>query len=124
MIDTTIYKQKLEEHLKEIETELSTIGIHNPRSDDWEAVVDKENNKEADQNSESDMAEDLDEREGTLTALEIEYRNIKRALQKIADGVYGICEISGDPIEEARLQIKPDARTSIAHMGEEDKLPL
>jgi len=124
MIDTTAHKAKLEERLKSIIAELSTIGIYNPEIDDWTAVPDKEMGNEADKNNEADIAEDSEERKSTLSALEIDYRDIKRALKKIEDGTYGVCEISGEQIEEARLQIKPSARTNVANIGEEDKLPL
>ncbi len=124
MIDTKIYKEKLEDKLKRVTEELSDLGVHNPITDDWQAVPDQENVAEADQNSEADEMEDSDERQSTLTTLEIEYRSVKRALAKIENGTYGICEISQAPIEEGRLKIKPDARTCVAHMDEEDKLPL
>jgi len=124
MIETTAYKTKLEEQLKNIVEDLSVIGVRNLETDDWIAIPDKEMGSEADPNSEADIAEESEERQATLSVLEIEYRDIKRALKKIEEGTYGICEISGEPIEEARLQAKPDARTSIAHMDEEDKLPL
>ena len=66
----------------------------------------------------------MEERRATLSALETEYRDIKRALQKIADGNYGTCEICGEPIEEDRLNFKPTARTCTKHMNDESQLPL
>ncbi len=34
-------------------------------------------------------------------------KDIKKALDKLAKGSYGICEICGKPIEEARLELLP-----------------
>lgn len=126
MTDFSQYKKRLEEQLATITEELRSIGIHDPQSDDWEAVPDQElsGTGEADINTGADISEEVDERQSTLSDLEKEYRDIKRALKKIEDGTYGICEISGLPIEEKRLNIKPDARTCIAHMHDEYQLPI
>ncbi len=42
---------------------------------------------------------------------------IDAALQRIADGGYGRCEVCGEAIPEERLQARPTARTCIAHAG-------
>lgn len=41
-------------------------------------------------------------------------RDIDRALQRIQDRTYGICEATGQPITKARLEAKPWATYSIA----------
>jgi RNA polymerase-binding transcription factor DksA len=46
----------------------------------------------------------------TLTMVEDELREVDDALRRLADGTYGMCEVCGRPIEEARLQAKPAAR--------------
>lgn len=124
MLDLPKFQQRLEEQLKTITAELNTIGNHNPLTDDWEARPDTEDLSEADINTEADAIEDYNERLSTLATLETEYRDIKRALNKISNGTFGICEISGEPIEEARLEAKATARTSSKHMDEEGQLPL
>jgi RNA polymerase-binding transcription factor DksA len=40
---------------------------------------------------------------------------IDAALQRIADGAYGTCEVDGTPIEFERLQALPWARTHVKH---------
>jgi RNA polymerase-binding transcription factor DksA len=40
---------------------------------------------------------------------------IDRALAKLVDGTYGICEVSGDPIPKARLQAIPQARERVEY---------
>ncbi|MBP9836344.1 MAG: TraR/DksA C4-type zinc finger protein [Candidatus Pacebacteria bacterium] len=124
MLNLNEYKNKLEIELEKITEELKTLGVHNPETDDWIENVGETNLTEADSNVEADMAEDMEERGSTLSALEIEYRNIKRALTKLEAGTFGICEISGEPIEEDRLNFKPTARTCKTHMEEEGQLPL
>lgn len=125
MIDTNKFKEFLETQLKDITVELSTVGVHVEETDDWVATPDpKGDNPDADENTNADLVESWNEKRATLSDLEIEYRDIKRALQKIESGTYGVCEISGEPIEEKRLEARPDARTCIAHMNEESTLQL
>jgi RNA polymerase-binding transcription factor DksA len=124
MIDLQKYQTRLEDLLAIITKDLTTIAKHDPSTDDWEAVPDNTDLDSADINLEADAVESWNERRATVSALEIEYRDIKRALQKIATGTYGICEISGEPIEEKRLEAKPTARTNMAHLDAEGQLPL
>jgi RNA polymerase-binding protein DksA len=49
-----------------------------------------------------------------LSATQKEYlREIDEALQRIEDGIYGVCEITGKAIGLARLRAIPTARLSI-----------
>ena len=49
-----------------------------------------------------------------LSATQTEYlREIAEALQRIEDGTYGICEVSGGEINAERLRAVPTARLSI-----------
>lgn len=125
MTDVSFYQTKLEEQLAAVTAELQTIGTYDEATDNWEAIPDEEDLAvDADENTNADSVEAWNERRATLSDLERDYRNIKRALGKIAAGTYGICEVSGEPIEEKRLTFKPDARTCMAHMDEEGQLPL
>ncbi|MCB9814532.1 hypothetical protein H6784_03895 [Candidatus Nomurabacteria bacterium] len=118
------FQIQLEAELKSITAELSTIAVNSPDSDDWVAIPDSEELGNADENVEADAVEEWNERRAVLAQLEIRYRNIKRALQKITDGTYGICEISGKEIETERLQANPAARTNLANMDREKELTL
>ena len=102
--------------------ELSDIAVHNPVTDDWEVKTSEAS--EADESLQADAAEEADERVAELTELETRYRTITRALAKIKNGTYGICEISGETIEADRLDVNPAARTCKAHMDQESELPL
>ena len=58
------------------------------------------------------MTSKLLERDARLLA------EINRALTKLRDGTYGICEGTGEPIGFARLRLRPWARYSIAYQEE------
>jgi RNA polymerase-binding transcription factor DksA len=123
MIDITVYKTQLEEDLAVITKELQTLGIHNPQvKEDWIALPDGVGMGESDEDLLADKTEDWEEKVATLAALETQYNDIVRALGKIENGTYGVCEISGEAIEEARLNANPSARTCMAHMDEEQDL--
>ena len=123
MIDTVHFKTLLEKDLEALIPQLEELGIHNPQvSEDWIPLPQDSEISESDENVAADRAEDLEERTATLEALEARYNNIMRALSKIDAGTYGVCEISGEEIEFARLEANPSARTCKAHMEEEASL--
>lgn len=119
-----IYKDRLKTALAQIVTELKTIAVQSPDSGDWVAVSVAEDLQTADSNVEADAVEEWETRRAVLAQLETRYRNITRALDKIKDGTYGICEISSDPIEKERLEANPAARTNLANLEREKELPL
>ena len=124
MVDRETYKVRLETMLAELTKEIATIGIHNPENpSDWKAVPEGAMSAEADPNIAADRVEEWEERRSTVAVLESRYNNLVRALKKIEMGTYGVCEISGEKIETDRLDANPAARTSKAHLEEENKLP-
>lgn len=49
-----------------------------------------------------------------LTSQEfVVFRQVERALEKIQEGTYGVCDISGDEIPKARLEAMPYAATTV-----------
>lgn len=122
-MNTDKYKQTLEEMHAHITAELSEIATYNQSTGDWEAKPAAPADS-TDPNITADGAEDGIERQGEVAALETRYRNTKRALEKIEAGTYGICEISGEPIEPERLEANPAARTNIANRERENELSL
>ncbi len=123
MIDTTTYNLRLKEELEEVINQLQSLGITNPDvPGDWIAVPPQDETREADENVLADQAEEWSNRTAILDDLETRYNNIKRALAKIENGTYGVCEISGEPIEPERLDANPAARTCKAHLEEESSL--
>jgi DnaK suppressor protein len=123
MINTEAFKTRLEKELSDITVDLQELGIHNPEvKEDWIAIPKDVDTQEADENVSADRAEDWLERTATLSALEKRYNNIVKALGKIAEGGYGVCEICNEPIEEDRLEANPTARTCKTHINDEQEL--
>ena len=124
MNDYTLFHEKLTDERKRLINDLQSIATYNDASGDWEAAPNTEELSESDENSEADGVEEWNERRATVAALEVTYRNIERALQKITDETYGACEICGEKIEENRLSLIPEARSCQAHMNDEETLSL
>jgi len=118
------YEAALQNLHEALTVELSTMGVHNLETDDWEMRLDDEAVSEADDNLLGDLGEAAEERISTLALLETRYRNVVLALKKMPAGTFGICELSGEPIETKRLDADPTARTCIAHKEDEYELPL
>ncbi len=115
-MNTEHFKKRLEAELETVEEELGTVGVQNPKNpSDWEA---KETEMDVTNNESDELADKMEEygeNRAINDTLELRYNDIKRALDKIRAGGYGICEIGGEPIEEKRLEADPSARTCIAH---------
>lgn len=66
----------------------------------------------------ADLGSDNYEQEFALGLMDSErrlLREIDDALQRIEDGIYGICEGTGKPIPKARLKAQPWARYCVDH---------
>ncbi len=118
MKDTNKFKEALLKELELVESELKTVGVHDPENpSDWEAVPPPSSDVlGGDEHEAADRLETYEENAGILKELEIRYNEIRKALKKIEDGTYGICEVSGEPIEIERLEANPAATTSMKHM--------
>lgn len=116
--DTQHFKEKLLKEKTLLEEELRSIGKLNPDNPkDWNATSGKMEVDSADDNEVADKMEELEENEAIIHQLEPQLNEVISALKRIEDGTYGICEISGEPIEIERLEANPSARTSMKHMG-------
>lgn len=117
-MNTNHFKNLLETELTTLENELKTVGRKNPDANgDWEAVESDLNEGAVE---EGDLAEGMEEYENNkaiLNNLETRLNEVKSALNKIENGKYGICEVSGEMIETDRLEANPAARTCKAHMN-------
>lgn len=119
------YEDMLLAEKVKLEEDLTAVGRKNPDNGrDWEAT---EIEAEAIKSDDNDTADSIDEYENNsaiLKQLEARYNEVILALKKISEGAFGICEVSGDQIEDDRLEANPAARTSKAHMGQEGPLIL
>jgi RNA polymerase-binding transcription factor DksA len=69
----------------------------------------------------ADTASETFEREKDLSILEqleAELAELQAALARVDDGTYGIDEVTGAPIDPARLEARPTARTNIESADE------
>ena len=69
----------------------------------------------------ADSGSDTFEREKDLSildGLEAELAEIEAAIERIDQGTYGIDEVTGAPIDPARLEAVPEARTNVGSPSE------
>jgi DnaK suppressor protein len=117
-LDIQHFKTLLEAEKSRLEKELQGIG----QKDSSDGVTWQASQKEGEEVSDMDDVPSAIEAYGNnadiIAVLETELHEVDHALQKIEDGVYGICEVSNEPIELDRLEANPAARTSKAHMNQ------
>lgn len=123
MNDTPHYKVLLEKERDHLETQLDRLGKRDAsQPNNWDVARSDIDVLQADENELADKNEELHVNSIVLDELETRYRLVVRALEKIEQGTYGVCEVSGAPIEPERLAANPAARTCKAEMGKEDKI--
>ena len=117
-MNTDIYKKMLEEEKTTLEKELKDNGgMMDETTGNWDAIPPELDNQDvSDENDTADRAEEYEERTSVVKTLSSRLHDVNDALGKITSGTYGICEISGNQIEEDRLMANPAARTCKAHM--------
>ena len=119
-----VYKERLEQTLADLTKELESIGVRNPDNEsDWVPTTKDMNDPSADQNDVADRTEEWDERQATVAVLETRFNNLRRALKRIEDETFGVCEVCEKQIEHERLEANLAARTCKAHLNEEMGLP-
>jgi RNA polymerase-binding protein DksA len=62
----------------------------------------------------SQVTAERGEAEALATQLRETLADVERALHKLDDGTYGVCEVCGKPIGDARLEAMPTARRCMA----------
>jgi len=117
-MNTIHFKDTLLAEKGSLEQELRSIAIFNTETNIWEATPDQDMVGEIDDNDAADRFEDFEGRSGMVTTLQSRLSKVDKALIKIEEGTYGICEIGGEKIESARLEANPSAKTCKAHMND------
>ncbi len=104
--DLQKYKQRLEEMKTQISHALSNCTAEVKKPDEATGY----SQHQADQGT-----DDFDRRISLeVTSQEFQVlRLIERALEKITEGTYGVCDISGEEIPKARLEAMPYASTTV-----------
>jgi RNA polymerase-binding transcription factor DksA len=99
-----------------LEKNLSEVGVQNVSNNaDWKGRPEAIDQEQSDKVDVADNIEEYESNNAVVAELEARLVEVNAALERIAAGTYGTCEVSGDPIEEERLKANPAARTSIAH---------
>lgn len=106
-------KQKLLEEKQRLERLLSKIA--KPESEnpgEYEATFPNMGDDEDDNAQEvAGFAANLSEE----SSFEDRLHKVSAALARIEDGTYGLCEVGGEEIDEARLQAVPEATKCVKH---------
>lgn len=111
-------RARLETDKEQLEEELSSHGRVMDETGDWVGASQGFEGEEADPNDVADQIEELSTNVPLVEELEQKHRDTIDALQKMDEGVYGICEVSNEPIPLDRLKANPAARTLIEHADE------
>ena len=116
MKDIKYYKDRLQQEKEELIKQLRTLGRVNPDDkNDWQTLK-PESDDVAD---DLDVAESIQQYESdnaVLETLETRLHEVESALARIENGTYGKCTVSGQDIEEDRLEANPAASTCKAYM--------
>ncbi len=117
MIDTKIYKKRLEDEKTSLETQLQDVArpdAANPGS--WEAVQ-KEPAQESDPNDQASSLDEYQENRAIVDVLNTRHHEVLAALARIEDGTYGMCSVGDKEIEKERLDADPAAATCKEHLS-------
>ena len=115
-INTTEFKTRLETEKAELEKTLAEHGRIIAADGDWAAAPPEPEESEEDYTVQADRMEEFQINVGTLSELEARHAEVVAALARIEEGTYGICSVSGNPIEKERLEANPAATTCIEYM--------
>jgi RNA polymerase-binding transcription factor DksA len=118
MIDQNKMKERLEAERALVESELATVAQKGTTPEDWVPSAGEIDTTATEPDERADAIEQFETNTEITKELEIRLKEINRALEKIEQGTYGICEVSGEPIEADRLEANPSARTCKEHMGD------
>lgn len=108
---TSQLKQKLEDKKQDVTKELMSFANKtNPSTEGFDTVFPNYGEHE------DENAQEITTYENNLPlehTLETDLAKINKALKKIEEGTYGICEKCGESIDPKRLEAYPEAETCI-----------
>ena len=111
------FRTALEKERALLEKELSSLGKRDPSNlSDWVPAKAAGDEFGADRNDNADIFEDMQDANAAINELEGRLNTVAAALEKMDNGTYGVCEVSGEDIELDRLTANPAATTCKAHM--------
>ena len=107
-------KELLLQEKTRLESELNALGQRGTDGS-WIVVPSESDGTLADPIDNADLTEEFEEKVARLNVLEAQYAQMEKALRAIENGSYGVCEVSGEAIPEARLRAYPAATTTAEH---------
>ncbi len=117
------FKKRLEDEKKLLHQELKSLGVEDERAPGgWEATPGTIDESATEPDEIADRIEELEGNEAEIKELSVQYQLIEKALAKVEEGTYGVCETCGEAIEEDRLEANPSAATCKAHMNDKGSL--
>jgi RNA polymerase-binding transcription factor DksA len=120
MIELETFKTLLVNERSTLEQELDKLGRRDSTSgENWDIKIPEMDVLAADENELADMAEELQIDSIVLDELEIRYRLVLAALERMEHGSYGLCEVCGDEIDQERLHANPAAPTCRTHLNQD-----
>ena len=115
------FVERQRERLEELRTEL--VQMVEGLEEDQQFRAEEE--EDFTQHDSGDMSNSLFTREldaGVEQVVERRLRNVERALQKIDEGTYGICDATGEPISRGRLEAVPEALYTLEAQQRQERL--
>lgn len=111
-------REQLEVDKENLEEELAAHGRVQTDTGDWQGASTGFEGEESDPNDVADQIEELATNVPLVEELEDRHQDVSDALEKMDEGVYGMCEVCNEPIPLNRLKANPSARTDIEHAEE------
>lgn len=114
--NTDELKLKLQNEKVRLEEEMSRVGFKNPDIEgDWQPKAILDGDDAVEEGDIADKLEAFEENAAIEVELEARLLEVDAALARIEASTYGICQVCGNEIEDARLKANPAAPTCIAH---------
>lgn len=118
-IEIDEFREILEVEESNLVEELASHGRVQSETGDWQGNSSGLEGEEADPNDAADQIEELITNVPLVEELEKRHLDVEEAIERIDQGIYGLCEECNEPIPLARLKANPAARTCVEHAEEE-----
>ncbi len=117
-LDIAYFRGRLEEMRESLTNQIQQL------EQDYDPSIANPNQGYGVNNHPADDATDVFDRQryrAIGSDLEEELRSVEQALERIDNGTYGICAVSGKPIPVERLEARPAAATLVEYQDEYDR---
>lgn len=115
---------ELESEQKRLRGELASFAVESEKvAGDWNAkfpvAAVSSSMSHSSQDEQADIREEYETALAQEQALELRLEAVKKALERISGGTYGLCRTCSELIPEARLRANPAAEYDIKHQPRE-----